>query len=100
MSTAAAVSAANAGSASCRPETLTPMVHGPAVPYSRFQAASRAHASASSQRPIGTTRPVRSAVGMNRTGGTGPRVGWFQRTRVSMPMMRCSTRCITGWKTG
>ena len=41
--------------------------------------------SRSTQRPIGTIRPVSSASGMNCVGGTRPRSGWCQRSSASTP---------------
>ena len=47
-----------------------------------------AHASRSTQRPIGTISPVSSASGMNSSGCTIPRSGWIHRIRASTPVIR------------
>ncbi len=53
--------------------------------------------SRSTQRPIGMIRPVSSAIGMNSTGPTMPRSGWFQRSSASTPEIDPSERRTTGW---
>ena len=53
--------------------------------------------SRSTQRPIGTIRPISSANGMNWSGGTRPRSGWRQRSSASTPDDRPSARRTTGW---
>jgi len=42
-------------------------------------------------------RPFSSAMGMNRAGLIGPRVGWVQRTRVSTPCTTRPSRSNWGW---
>ena len=55
------------------------------------------HASRSTQLPSGTMSPVCSATRMNSAGGSSPRVGWFQRTNASKPVMRWVSRSTVGW---
>ncbi len=42
-------------------------------------------------------KPVSSAMGMNCSGGSSPRVGWLQRTRASNPCSCRSERETMGW---
>ena len=55
---------------------------------SRRQRAAWRQAVSSTQRPSGTIRPVSSAIGMNDSGATRPRVGCCQRTSASKPTIR------------
>ena len=48
--------------------------------------------------PIGTTRPVSSASGMNSAGAISPRSGCCQRSSASAPTQRASERLTIGWK--
>lgn len=47
--------------------------------------------------PIDRISPVFSAVGMNWSGPTRPRVGWFQRSKASAPMMGPAGASYLGW---
>ncbi len=42
-------------------------------------------------------KPVSSASGMKRTGGTKPSSGWFQRTSASTPTRRPVSISTCGW---
>ena len=44
-------------------------------------------ASLSTNRPMSMMRPLSSAIGMNSSGPTSPRVGWFQRRSASNDSM-------------
>jgi hypothetical protein len=82
--TASAVrtSSISSSRSSWRAETLT------AIPIEcprLCQSAACRQASSSTQRPIGTIVPVRSAVGMNWSGATTPRTGWRHRINASTP---------------
>ena len=48
--------------------------------------------------PIGTMRPVSSAIGMKSAGGTMPAPGRFQRTSASTPTTRPVATASSGWK--
>jgi hypothetical protein len=61
------------------------------------QRAACAQASRITQAPIGTIRPVSSAIGMKSTGETRPRLGWFQRISASNEQMRLCSRSNRGW---
>jgi hypothetical protein len=53
---------------------------------------------ASTHSPIGTIRPVSSAMGMNSAGDTGPSSACFQRSRASKPQMApLRSRSSCGW---
>jgi hypothetical protein len=49
------------------------------------------------QAPIGTIRPVSSAMPMKRPGGTMPSSGCFQRISASMPTILPLFRSTWGW---
>ena len=69
-------STAKPGVLSWRPERLIDTVMGGAsTGWSERQAAAWATASATTQAPRGTMRPVSSAMGMNSAGGMSPRSG-------------------------
>ena len=86
--TAVRTSSHREASWSWRPEMLTDMMSREGAADSHWAACS--HARSSTQRPSGMMKPVSSASGMKRSGGTRPRVGWFQRTRASKPSNRPS----------
>ena len=54
-------------------------------------------ASRSTQRPIGTIRPISSASGMKVSGPSIPRSGWCQRSSASTPLTPPSERFTSGW---
>ena len=54
-------------------------------------------ASRSTHAPIGTIRPVSSAMGMNLSGGTRLPSGWGQRIRASMPISSPERVSTWGW---
>ena len=73
---AAPTSTAKPAVLSWRPERLIDTVMGGAsTGWSERQAAAWATASATTQAPRGTMRPVSSAMGMNSAGGMSPRSG-------------------------
>ncbi len=78
-------------------ETLTAISHGAPCNLFRFQALAWRQASSITHSPIGTMSPVRSAVGMNSSGGTMPRTGSFQRINASVPANRPRRRSTIGW---
>ena len=47
--------------------------------------------------PISSIRPVSSAIGMKRPGGTFPRRGLFHRARASKPSILPVLALICGW---
>ena len=49
------------------------------------------------QRPIGSIRPLSSAIGMNSAGSSRPRSGWRQRTSASRPVISPVAGVTTGW---
>ena len=59
--------------------------------------ASCRNAWSSTQLPIGTMRPMVSAMGTNSSGAIAPRVGWFQRSNDSNPAMSRLDRSRIGW---
>jgi hypothetical protein len=73
------------GSANCRGDRLTAIVTGRRP--RRCQTMFCAQASLSTQRPIGTIKPVSSASGMNCPGDTVPSSGWIQRSSASTPVI-------------
>ena len=54
-------------------------------------------ASWSTHAPIGPMRPLRSAIGMNASGGMTPRRGWSQRSSASVPVIAPVRRSTWGW---
>ena len=62
-----------------------------------FQRAAASHALRKAQAPIGTIRPVSSAMEMKLSGGTMPREGWFQRISASAPTSTPVARSNLGW---
>ena len=83
---ASLMSAMRPSSANCRADRFT-ATRMPDEPL-RAPLPACAHAVRSTQRPIGTMSPVSSASGMNWSGATMPRSGWFQRSSASTPTMR------------
>ena len=71
--------------------------HAQRLPVAADHAAPWATASRSTQRPMSVMTPDSSASGMNSTGGTRPRSGWFQRTSASKPVVRPSVTRTVGW---
>ena len=67
-----------------------------AYPAARH-AAPCAQACSSTHLPISVISPVSSASGMNSSGGTTPRTGWFQRISASTPVVLMSLRANVGW---
>ena len=65
-------------------------------PWSRQTPAWR-QASSISQLPIALIRPKRSAIGMNWSGPTRPRVGCSQRISASAPVISPLGAWIFGW---
>ena len=63
---------------------------------SAIQTAAWRHASSSTQRPIGTIRPERSASGMKSSGGTSS-PSRRQRISASTPNMTPVGRSSSGW---
>jgi len=61
------------------------------------QEAACQQACCSTQVPVGTIKPLSSARGMKRAGGTRPCLGCRQRSRASTPMTRRSSRENCGW---
>ena len=67
------------------------------TPVAAVHSAPWRSASPSTQRPMPVIAPVSSASGMNSTGGTSPRSGWFHRTSASKPVVRPSVSRTVGW---
>ena len=61
------------------------------------QVAACAVAVDSTHRPMWSINPLRSAMGMNRSGPTGPRSGWVQRHRASTASVRPESMLTIGW---
>ena len=95
-SSAARRSSTRCSSSSWRAETLTDTYM-----FALGQAPLGAcrHASLSTQRPTSTICFVSSSSGMNVSGCTTPRTGWFQRTSASTPSTRPYSRSKIGWYT-
>ncbi|MNT46551.1 hypothetical protein D3C72_1832040 [compost metagenome] len=55
------------------------------------------HASSSTHLPSWLMKPLSSASGMKRAGGTRPSSGWFQRTSASTPTRRPVSISTCGW---
>ena len=89
--------AISAGWANCLPDRLTLIVRPSQCGYLACQRCICPQASRSTHSPIGMMRPVSSAQAMNSPGMTRPRVGWFQRSSASKPVIRSLSRSITGW---
>ena len=71
---------------SCLTERLTLIVSGRSARHAAPGCAlAWRQPSRSTQRPIGTIRPISSASGMNSSGPTRPRSGWRQRSSASTP---------------
>ena len=51
----------------------------------------------STHSPIGTIRPISSASGMNSAGETMPRLGEFQRSSASQPVISSVIASTCGW---
>ena len=79
----AATMAVSRRSWNCRAETLTLIRIGGRPRF--CHASAWRQASFSTHSPIGAIRPVSSASGMKRAGGSSPRLGWFQRISASTP---------------
>ncbi len=75
-----ATSSTSPGSCSCLADRFTFIR---SAPPSASQSAWRPRAAPSD--PIGTIRPVSSAIGMNSSGEISPRSGWRQRSSASKP---------------
>ncbi len=91
----AMVSAKKLGRSSCRVDTLTAMLKS-SKPWSRQMRAWRRVIS-STQAPIWTMMPSRSAVRMKRSGTSMPSVGDCQRSSASMPTTWPSRALTSGW---
>ena len=65
--------------------------------WMRCHSTTSAHARSSNQAPMGTMRPLSSAIGMNSTGCTGPRPGCSHRSNASTLVIAPVTRSMTGW---
>jgi hypothetical protein len=76
----------------CTVEKLT------ATRMSSGQVCAWRQASLSTHSPIGTIRPVSSAMAMNSLGPSRPRSGWFQRISASNAEKRLLARSNSGWK--
>ena len=95
---AAPTSTAKPGVASWRPERLMETtIGGASGGWRACQAAAWAAASATTQAPSGTTRPVSSATGMNSAGRMSPRSGSWSRTSASAPASAPVGRSTSGW---
>jgi hypothetical protein len=81
----------------CRTETFT-LTYGWRVRGSmRRHWATVCRAWLSTQRPIGTIRPLSSATSMNWSGAITPRTGCCQRTSASKPTASSVCRSTIGW---
>ncbi len=89
------MSATNVRLPSWRGDTLT-LICTAGRPQACHDFAS-AQACASAHLPMGSIRPVSSAIGMNRAGEIMPSAGWRQRISASTPTMRRVCRFIFGW---
>ena len=73
------------------------MISGGSVGQASCQARACRHASSSTHWPIGTIRPVSSAIGMNWIGEITPRSGWSQRSSASTSRIRPVSSVMIGW---
>ena len=92
---AACTSSTNDASRSCTGETFTDITSGWSC--TPDQDTPRSQVSRSARRPSSTIRPVRSATGMNTSGGTAPSSSSYQRARASTPTTAPLERSTTGW---
>ena len=63
----------------------------------RTHSAAWRQASSTTHAPIGTIRPVCSAIGMKTGGTTMPRSGWYQRISASAPTILPLFMSTCGW---
>jgi hypothetical protein len=94
-SRASSMSCSRCGSANWRGERFTAIDTGRKP--RRCHAMFCAHASFSTQRPIGTISPVSSASGMNCIGDTMPKSGCIQRSSASTPVICPVSVSTFGW---
>ncbi len=81
---------------SCRGERFT-AISRPRPAVVVRQRAAAAHASRTTHAPIGTIRPLCSAIGMNFAGETMPCTGCAQRSSASTATIRPDARSTSGW---
>ena len=83
--------------ATWRAERLTATSKGRASGRCSCQARIWRQARSCTQRPIGSIRPLSSAIETNSAGSSRPRSGCCQRTSASSPLISPERRLTTGW---